>query len=120
MVDFDRPVFLRTDRATRNQLTGGRGFKRWLSVGGAPRQMPMAMAWLGSRSLRAVLAILERIRQVCVLTRSHGIGKVWLVQRAGFPGEGRKSEEDFNQAVVKRFVRSADPANLLLPAITVF
>ena len=38
----------------------------------------------------------------------HGIATVWMVQQAGFSGEGAKSEDAFNQAVAKRFMSSTD------------
>jgi len=38
----------------------------------------------------------------------HGLATVWLVQHAGFPGEGYKSQEAFDQAVAQRFTRAAD------------
>lgn len=38
-----------------------------------------------------------------------GIAMVWLVQHAGFLGEGKKSREAFEAAVAKEFVAKADP-----------
>lgn len=35
--------------------------------------------------------------------REHGLILIWLVQHAGFPGEGGKSQEAFRQAAIRRF-----------------
>lgn len=35
--------------------------------------------------------------------KKHGLILIWLVQHAGFPGEGGKSQEAFRQAALKRF-----------------
>jgi CubicO group peptidase (beta-lactamase class C family) len=35
--------------------------------------------------------------------RKHGLILIWLVQHAGFPGEGRKSQEAFRRAAVSSF-----------------
>lgn len=40
----------------------------------------------------------------------HGLITVWLVQHAGFPGEGGKSKDAFEQAVAKQLVTTADGA----------
>jgi CubicO group peptidase (beta-lactamase class C family) len=39
-----------------------------------------------------------------------GFATVWLVQHAGFPGEGRKSREAFEEAAAKQFIPNANPA----------
>jgi CubicO group peptidase (beta-lactamase class C family) len=40
----------------------------------------------------------------------HGLATVWLVQHAGFPGEGAKSQDAFNQAVASQFTPIRDKA----------
>ncbi len=37
--------------------------------------------------------------------REHGLILIWLVQHAGFPGEGGKSQEAFRQAAIEAFSR---------------
>lgn len=37
--------------------------------------------------------------------REHGLIIIWLVQHAGFPGEGAKSQEAFRQAAISRFAQ---------------
>jgi CubicO group peptidase (beta-lactamase class C family) len=39
---------------------------------------------------------------------THGLATIWLVQHDGFPGEGDKSEDKFNQAVASRFGSAAN------------
>ena len=40
----------------------------------------------------------------------HGLATVWLVQHAGFPGDGSKSQNSFEQAATKRFIPALDGA----------
>jgi CubicO group peptidase (beta-lactamase class C family) len=39
------------------------------------------------------------------IDKEHGLILIWLVQHAGFPGEGAKAQEAFRQAAIANFQR---------------
>ena len=45
------------------------------------------------------------IRPPAARNHKHGLILIWLVQHAGFPGDGRKAQDAFRQAALKSFAK---------------